>query len=93
LAKSINIQYLLPHTSYMATSPYPSKFIQLSASVLLLRPCQASAGSLSTAKSPSTASKLDYQVLLLKRHSKLSFANYFAFPGGMVEKQDYAHKW
>lgn len=30
---------------------------------------------------------------MLKRNSKLSFANYFAFPGGMIEKQDYVHKW
>ena len=61
---------------------YPSKFINLSASVILLRPYQ------------TTVNKLDYQILLLKRNSNLrSFANYFAFPGGMIEKQDYVHKW
>ncbi|CDW77033.1 nucleoside diphosphate-linked moiety x motif mitochondrial-like [Stylonychia lemnae] len=38
-------------------------------------------------------SKYDYQILLLKRNSKISFGNFFAFPGGMLEKQDLKEKW
>ena len=30
---------------------------------------------------------------MLKRNSNISFANYFAFPGGMIENQDYTSKW
>ena len=30
---------------------------------------------------------------MLRRSQGLRFGNYFAFPGGMIEKQDYAHKW
>jgi 8-oxo-dGTP pyrophosphatase MutT (NUDIX family) len=60
---------------------YPSKFINMSASVILLRPYE------------THGSRFDYQILMLKRNKNLSFANYFAFPGGMIEKQDYAHKW
>ena len=62
-------------------SAYPSKFIPMSASVLLMRPqSQSSRGS-------------NYEILLLKRAENLRFGSYFAFPGGMIEKQDYVHKW
>jgi len=30
---------------------------------------------------------------MLKRNKGLSFGGYFAFPGGMIESQDYLHKW
>jgi len=64
------------------TAQYPSKFISLSASVILVRPFD----------NPKS-SFLDYQILMLKRNPNLSFGGYFAFPGGMIEKQDYVHKW
>jgi ADP-ribose pyrophosphatase YjhB (NUDIX family) len=44
-------------------------------------------------KSINPNSTFDYQVLMLKRSSKVSFANIYAFPGGVVEKQDYLEKW
>jgi 8-oxo-dGTP pyrophosphatase MutT (NUDIX family) len=31
--------------------------------------------------------------LLLKRNPKISFGGLYAFPGGMVEKQDYLEPW
>ena len=30
--------------------------------------------------------KSDYEVLILKRSSNISFASYYAFPGGNLEK-------
>lgn len=81
-------------------SRYPSKFINMSSSVILIRPHQGKKSVNIASSAPPLISlanlknnKLDYQVLLLKRNAKLSFANYFAFPGGMIEKQDYVHKW
>ena len=35
----------------------------------------------------------DYEVLMLKRNPKISFGNYYVFPGGMIEKQDYIQPW
>ncbi len=60
----------------MIKSTFPSKVIPLSSSVILVRP-----------KTTQTQYKsaFDYQILLLKRNSKLSFGNFFAFPGGMLE--------
>jgi ADP-ribose pyrophosphatase YjhB (NUDIX family) len=63
---------------------FPSKFIPLSSSIIMVRPKQ---------KSINPNSTFDYQVLMLKRSSKVSFANIYAFPGGVVEKQDYLEKW
>ena len=31
----------------------------------------------------------DFEILLLRRNQKISYGGYFAFPGGMIEKQDY----
>ena len=36
---------------------------------------------------------MDYQILMLKRNPNISFGNFYAFPGGNIEKQDYVHKW
>ena len=30
---------------------------------------------------------------MLKRNPKISFGNYYVFPGGMIEKQDYIQPW
>ena len=30
---------------------------------------------------------------MLKRNQKISFGNFYAFPGGMIEKQDYIEPW
>ena len=57
----------------MNTGQFPSKFISLSASVIMVRPFPRD-------------NHLDYQILMLKRNANISFANYFAFPGGMLEK-------
>jgi 8-oxo-dGTP pyrophosphatase MutT (NUDIX family) len=35
----------------------------------------------------------DYEVLMLKRNPKISFGNYYAFPGGMLERQDQIQPW
>jgi 8-oxo-dGTP pyrophosphatase MutT (NUDIX family) len=64
---------------------FPSKSIPISSSVIIVRRAQALQ---STLKKQS-----DYEVLLLKRNPKISFGNFFAFPGGMVEKQDQIEAW
>ena len=60
---------------------FPSKVIRLSSSVILI--CQ----------NPHPSPAIDYQLLLLRRNSKISFGNYYTFPGGGIEKQDYTEKW
>jgi 8-oxo-dGTP pyrophosphatase MutT (NUDIX family) len=32
---------------------------------------------------------LNYQVLMLKRHSGMTFGNMYSFPGGKLEESDY----
>ena len=59
---------------------FPSKFIPVSSSVIIVRR--------SLLKAPC-----DYEILLLKRNPKISFGNYYAFPGGMIETQDKAEHW
>ena len=50
---------------------FPSKYIPTSSSVIIVRPQKV---------------RNDYEVLLLKRNPKISFGNFYAFPGGMIEK-------
>eukprot|EP00347_Sterkiella_histriomuscorum_P021957 403332184 len=69
--------------------PFPSKYIPLSSSVIIIRPRQPT----TYANQINISSNYNYQILLLKRNSKISFGNFFAFPGGMLEKQDLDEKW
>ena len=62
---------------------YPSKHIPLSACVLLIRP--------KLGKNENTP--LNYELLILRRNPKISFGNYYAFPGGMIEPQDRHDHW
>jgi 8-oxo-dGTP pyrophosphatase MutT (NUDIX family) len=54
---------------------FPSKYISVSSSVILVR----------KHAQPQVNSQ-DYQILLLKRNPNISFGGLYAFPGGMVEK-------
>ena len=58
---------------------YPAKFIASSSSVLLVRESKLKLG--------------EFEILLLKRSPKISFANYYAFPGGKIEDQDNSDLW
>lgn len=62
---------------------FPSKYISVSSSVILIR----------KHTQQTALSTQDYQILLLKRNPKISFGGLYAFPGGMVEKQDYVEPW
>ena len=56
---------------------YPPKFRPLSSSIIMVRPRESA---------PEGNSKFDYQILIVKRTANISFANVWAFPGGVVEK-------
>ena len=58
---------------------FPSKYIPVSSSVIIIRR-QA------TAATERSSDRSDYEILLLKRNPKISFGNFYAFPGGMIEK-------
>ena len=62
---------------------FPSKYIPVSSSVIIIRR-QATAAAAGATERPSDRS--DYEILLLKRNPKISFGNFYAFPGGMIEK-------
>ena len=58
------------------------KYSAVSASLIMVR-----------RQAQKTASKLDYELLFLKRADSTYAGGSYAFPGGRVEKQDFKETW
>jgi hypothetical protein len=63
---------------------FPTKFINVSSAVIIVRRTAKSKKSFPHIK--KGVKPCDYEVLMLKRNPKISFGNYYVFPGGMLEK-------
>ena len=67
---------------------FPTKFINVSASVIIIRRQAQAQANQTFAHLKNGLKPCDYEVLMLKRNPKISFGNFYVFPGGMLEKQD-----